>query len=111
MGDSLKSFTPDLAGLSYGGGKASGGRVSPGSWYTVGENGREAFVPDSAGTIHPSSALRGGRAGALSVSVDASPLLMVKVREEANTQATAVSIDSQRTQSKRARRTMGTGRR
>ncbi|WP_430636419.1 hypothetical protein [Sphingomonas hankookensis] len=68
-------------------------------------------MPDSAGTIHPSSALRGGRSGALSVSVEASPLLMVRVREEANTQATAVSIDSQRSQAKRARNTMGTGRR
>jgi TP901 family phage tail tape measure protein len=58
-------FGADLAaaqGLSYGGGKASGGRVSPGSWYTVGESGTEAFVPDSAGTIHPNSALRGGNA-------------------------------------------------
>ncbi|MFZ3483914.1 phage tail tape measure protein [Sphingomonas sp. 3-13AW] len=58
-------FSADLAaagGLSYGGGKASGGRVSPGSWYTVGESGTEAFVPDSAGTIHPNSALRGGQA-------------------------------------------------
>ncbi len=111
LGNDLKAFTPDLGGLSYGGGKASGGRVSPGSWYMVGENGPEPFVPDSAGTIHPNSALRGGRAGALSVSVDASPLLMVKVREEANTQATAVSIDSQRAQAKRARNTMGRGRR
>lgn len=50
-----------LGGLSYGGGKASGGRVSPTSWYTVGENGREAFVPDSAGTIVPNSGLGGGR--------------------------------------------------
>jgi len=49
--------------LSYGGGKASGGRVSPTSWYTVGENGRETFVPDTAGTILPNSSLRGGRGG------------------------------------------------
>lgn len=109
LGSDLKAFTPDLGGLSYGGGKASGGRVGPGSWYMVGENGPEPFVPDRAGTIHPNAALRGGRSGALSVSVDASPLLMVKVREEAKTQATAVSIDGQRSQARRARNTMGRG--
>ena len=49
--------------LSYGGGKASGGRVSPGNWYTVGEHGREAFVPDTAGTIVPNSGLRQAGAG------------------------------------------------
>ncbi len=49
--------------LSYGGGKASGGRVSPTSWYMVGENGPEPFVPDTAGTILPNSSLRGGRGG------------------------------------------------
>lgn len=59
------NFGADLAaaqGLSYGGGKASGGRVSPGSWYMVGEDGPEPFVPDSAGTIHPNSTLRSGAA-------------------------------------------------
>ncbi|KQM37615.1 phage tail tape measure protein [Sphingomonas sp. Leaf10] len=47
--------------LGFGGGKASGGRVGPGNWYMVGEHGPEPFVPDSAGTIHPNRALRGGR--------------------------------------------------
>jgi len=43
------------------------------------------------------------------VMVEKSPLFEVTVREEARTQATAVSIDSQRTQTKRARNTMGRG--
>ena len=34
-----------------GGGKASGGPVQPGQPYTVGEHGREIFVPSSAGRI------------------------------------------------------------
>lgn len=34
-----------------GGGRASGGPVQPGQPYTVGEHGREIFVPSSAGRI------------------------------------------------------------
>lgn len=49
-----------LDGLSFGGGKASGGRVGPGNWYMVGEQGPEPFIPDRAGTILPNKALRGG---------------------------------------------------
>ena len=54
-----------IAGMpSFGGGKASGGRVSPNSWYMVGENGPEPFFPDSAGTVVPNAGMRklgGGR--------------------------------------------------
>ncbi|WP_296221714.1 phage tail tape measure protein [uncultured Sphingomonas sp.] len=60
----VSGITASVGGvLSYGGGKASGGRVSPSSWYMVGENGPEPFVPDTAGTILPNSSLRGGRGG------------------------------------------------
>ena len=42
------------------GAKASGGPVSGGSSYLVGERGPERFTPSSSGTITPNSALSGG---------------------------------------------------
>lgn len=50
-------------GLSFGGPRAKGGRVSPGNWYMVGEEGPEPFVPDVAGRIFPHDAGGGGRGG------------------------------------------------
>ena len=49
---------------AFGGGKASGGAVSPSQYYVVGEQGPEIFVPDSAGTIVPN-----GRTGGVSVVI------------------------------------------
>lgn len=40
-----------LPAFSFGGGRALGGPVSPGTAYTVGERGRELFVPDTPGRI------------------------------------------------------------
>jgi TP901 family phage tail tape measure protein len=54
--------TSFVGGLNFGGGRAAGGRVSPGSWYMVGEKGPEPFFPDTAGTIIPTSAMNGGSA-------------------------------------------------
>lgn len=44
-----------ITGISdlFGGGKASGGPVSAGTAYMVGEEGREMFVPQTNGTIIP----------------------------------------------------------
>jgi phage-related minor tail protein len=42
---------------------ASGGPVSPGGAYVVGEQGPELFKPSSAGTIIPNSALGGASGG------------------------------------------------
>lgn len=39
--------------LSYGGPRASGGRVNPGRWYMTGEKGPEPFMPDTPGRIIP----------------------------------------------------------
>lgn len=47
-----------VAGLLFGSGKASGGRVSKGQVYPVGENGREFFAPGESGRIIPEAALR-----------------------------------------------------
>ena len=48
-GDALGSI---LGGL-FGGARAGGGDVQPGKWYLTGEQGPEAFVPRTAGTIIP----------------------------------------------------------
>jgi len=45
---------------NFGGTRASGGRVSRGSSYIVGENRPELFVPDSNGSIIPSASGGGG---------------------------------------------------
>jgi hypothetical protein len=44
-----------LAGLgsAFGGGRASGGRVSSGTSYMVGERGPEMFIPGASGAIAP----------------------------------------------------------
>jgi lambda family phage tail tape measure protein len=41
------------SGGIFGGGRAGGGDVSPGTIYEVGEQGKELFVPRTAGTIVP----------------------------------------------------------
>ncbi len=55
-GDIFKS----LGAALFGGGKASGGDVSSGTTYLVGENGPELFTPSNNGNIIPNNALRGG---------------------------------------------------
>jgi len=61
----------DSTGLtlaSFGGGMASGGRVSGGTSYLVGEKGPELFTPGASGTITPNHAMGGGN---VVVNVDA----------------------------------------
>jgi hypothetical protein len=50
----MGGFTGGLGSL-FGGGRAGGGRVSPGSGYLVGETGPEWFAPDTGGRIMPSA--------------------------------------------------------
>lgn len=62
-----------LFGGLFGGFRASGGPVSKGRAYVVGENGPELFTPSSSGTITPNRSM-GGRDGGMttiSVNVDA----------------------------------------
>lgn len=53
----LDKMIGDFFGSLFGGARAEGGPVSPGSWYLVGEKGPEVFVPKTAGTIVPGSAV------------------------------------------------------
>lgn len=56
-----KTPTPSADGFGmYGGARAGGGPVSAGIAYTVGETGRETFVPATDGVIIPNG---GGRSG------------------------------------------------
>jgi hypothetical protein len=59
----LLSSVLSAAGSLFGSpGRATGGPVSPGRAYTVGENGPELFVPTSSGRIETGRGLGGGGA-------------------------------------------------
>lgn len=62
-GSGIGSFLSKM----FGGARASGGPVSPGSAYLVGESGRELFMPNVAGTIIPNAALAAG--GGVTVNI------------------------------------------
>lgn len=48
-----------IAGLAVAGQRANGGPVEAGKQYIVGERGREAFIPNTSGTIVPNHVLEG----------------------------------------------------
>ncbi len=110
LGDSLPAFQSSVGQLAYGGGKASGGRVSAGSWYMVGENGPEPFIPDGNGTIMPNRALKAQPQNVkLTLDLNEGPMFRATIREEASTQATSTTIENNRKQAKAYRNTMGRG--
>ena len=53
-------------------GKASGGSVTGGSPYIVGENGPELFVPGRSGSIVPNGSLIGAGAGGMNITINVS---------------------------------------
>ncbi len=65
----LSTLMSSVLGLP---GRATGGPVSPGQPYLVGENGPEMFVPTSAGSVAPNSgAGGGGRDVSVAISINA----------------------------------------
>ncbi len=66
QGGLLNAIGSALGSLFGAPGRATGGPVSPGRAYRVGENGPELFVPTSAGRVEANSA---GRSGAAQLSV------------------------------------------
>lgn len=76
-GGIFRGVVSSLSGL-FGGGRASGGPVSPSKFYRVGERGPEIFVPRVPGTIIPNHALGGG-SDVIRVEVDKSALFDVHV--------------------------------
>lgn len=85
--DVLANF--NAAVLQY---RASGGPVSTGSPYMVGERGPELFVPGRSGTIVPNNALGGGDNFNVVVNVDASGSKVQGDGGQAGQLAKAVSI-------------------
>lgn len=71
------AFSGGLGGIVGGllglPGRATGGNVSPGSAYVVGERGPELFVPTSAGRIDNGSGMGGGRDVRVSINLAAQP--------------------------------------
>lgn len=66
----VTDFLGSALGSLFGGGKAAGGPVTPGKAYTVGEFGRETFVPDVAGQIIPAGGSAGGIVYSPTVNID-----------------------------------------
>ena len=66
---------PIVSGISgaisgvFGGGKATGGMVTGGTPYVVGEKGAELFVPQTSGTIIPNNRLGGGSNTTINLNV------------------------------------------
>jgi hypothetical protein len=57
MASPVQGGTGGLLGALFGGHRASGGPVSDGKAYVVGEHGQEVFVPDTPGRIIPNHAI------------------------------------------------------
>jgi hypothetical protein len=68
LGGLLAGAIGSLLGLP---GRATGGPVSPGRGYRVGERGPELFVPASAGRVEPSAAVGGAREVRVSIQLAA----------------------------------------
>ncbi len=80
--DNLKGFislvknNPLVKGISgaieniFGGGRATGGPVTGGTTYLVGEKGPELFTPGSSGNIIPNNRLSGGGGGTINITVN-----------------------------------------
>lgn len=74
--------TPGLFNVGqYLPGKASGGRVTAGRGYKVGENGEESFFPDRSGMILP----HGSGAGGVNVYLTYAPTVSLASKLEAET--------------------------
>jgi len=54
----------------FGGGRASGGTVTSGSSFIVGERGPELFTPGRSGSIAPNKSLGGVNVGTINISVE-----------------------------------------
>jgi lambda family phage tail tape measure protein len=67
-GSGILGWIASGLGSVFGGGKAAGGEVQPGYYYTVGERGPERFVPQVAGRIEPAASTQGG--GNVTINLD-----------------------------------------
>lgn len=74
IGGSLFGGSGGFLSSLFGGGKASGGDVSAGTPYIVGERGKEVFVPKTSGTIVPNDMVRKSGSGDINVTVVSNPV-------------------------------------
>lgn len=58
-----------IAGMAVAGQRANGGPVEAGKQYIVGERGREAFIPNTSGTIVPNHVLEGRANGKENITI------------------------------------------
>lgn len=75
-----KSNISTVGSKSISGARASGGPVSGGNAYIVGEKGQEVFVPNNSGTIIPNDALGGG--GGIVININGGTFLDPNVAKE-----------------------------
>lgn len=61
--------------LGFGGGRASGGSVSRGTSYLVGEQGPELFTPSQSGSIIPNHRLAGAGGNSITINISGNTLL------------------------------------
>lgn len=71
FGGARGDFTGVITGLIGAPGRATGGPVSPGRAYMVGERGPELFVPTSSGRIDAGSSGGGGRDVRIAITINA----------------------------------------
>lgn len=67
---------------AFGGGKATGGFVSAGTSYIVGEKGPEMFSPSQNGYITPNNKLAGGGGGGINITITGNTLLDSRAGEK-----------------------------
>lgn len=70
IGGGLLSIGSAVLGAIGLPGRATGGAVSPGAAYIVGERGPELFVPTASGRIEPGAAARGGRDVRVAITIN-----------------------------------------
>lgn len=93
-GDFLSTLASGI-GAIFGGGRASGGPVSAGMAYRVGEAGPEMFVPRRDGMIVPNQSMTtGGRGGPISIRlvVDEGQMFTARVAEVAGPMAQQATV-------------------
>ena len=108
LGNDLKTITPNLTGLATGGSISVLGKGGLDT-NLLSINGMPVARVNRGERIRVDPNARPANDRAIMVAVEKSPLFDVTVNEAARTQATASTIEGQRTQARRARNTMGRG--
>ena len=91
-GRGLSGISGGVEEMRFRGARASGGPVSGGSSYLVGERGPEIFTPSSSGMITPNSAIGGNT---ITVNVQgADPQAVVRALQDYNRTAGPIPVNT-----------------